>query len=51
MGDGATLQLTANLSEGQIAGAPDTATGSRIWGNAAGDIMPPLSVRWHLGAR
>jgi len=51
MGDGATLQLTANLSESQIASAPGNATGARIWGNDTGETMPSLSVLWHLGAR
>jgi malto-oligosyltrehalose trehalohydrolase len=51
MGDGATLQLTANLSESQIASAPGRTTGTRIWGNDTGETMPSLSVLWHLGAR
>jgi maltooligosyltrehalose trehalohydrolase len=50
MGDDATLQLTANLSESRIASAPGT-TGTRIWGNDTGETMPSLSVLWHLGAR
>ena len=51
MGDGATLQLTANLSESQIVRAPGQPTGTLIWGNDTGETMPPLSVLWHLGAR
>jgi malto-oligosyltrehalose trehalohydrolase len=50
MGDGATLLLTANLSESQIAGARGKPIGPRIWGDDTGDTMPPLSVAWHLGA-
>jgi len=51
MGDGAALQLTANLSERQISGVPSKPTGTRIWGNDTGETMAPLSVLWHLGAR
>jgi malto-oligosyltrehalose trehalohydrolase len=51
MGDGATLQLTANLSEGKMTRAPGNATGTPIWGNDTGETMPSLSVLWHLGAR
>ena len=51
MGDGATLQLSANLSENEMAGAPGRTTGTLIWGNDTGETMPPLSVSWHLGAR
>ena len=51
MDDGATLQLTANLSEKQIAWVPDLPTGRRIWGNDTGATLAPLSVLWHLGTR
>jgi maltooligosyltrehalose trehalohydrolase len=50
MGDGATLRLTANLSDAEIA-SPVDKTGSQIWGGGTGRTMPPWSVRWHLGAR
>jgi malto-oligosyltrehalose trehalohydrolase len=50
MGDGVTLQLTANLSEITMTRAPGWATGTPIWGNDAGETLPPLSVLWHLGA-
>jgi maltooligosyltrehalose trehalohydrolase len=51
MGDGATLQLSANLSENEMARAPGRTTGPLIWGNDTGETMPSLSVLWHLGAR
>jgi maltooligosyltrehalose trehalohydrolase len=50
MGDDATLQLTANLSESRIASAPGKTTGTPIWGNDTGETIPSLSVVWHLGA-
>jgi maltooligosyltrehalose trehalohydrolase len=49
MGDGATLRLTANLSENEIAGAPAQA-GSAIWGSEAVDRLPPWSAFWRIGA-
>ena len=48
MGDGTTLRLLANLSEKDIA-RPEAATGTPIWGEAAGDRLPSWSVIWHLG--
>jgi malto-oligosyltrehalose trehalohydrolase len=51
MGDGATLQLSANLSENEMARAPGRTTGALIWGNDTGETMSSLSVLWHLGAR
>jgi malto-oligosyltrehalose trehalohydrolase len=48
--DGATLQLTANLSDTEIA-SPVDKTGSQIWGGDSGKAMPPWAVAWHLGAR
>jgi maltooligosyltrehalose trehalohydrolase len=49
MGDGATLQLMANLSERDIAQTAGEARGTLIWGNALSDSMPAWSVRWHIG--
>ena len=49
MGDGARLQLTANLSSQQIANASPLSTGSPIWGGDAGDRLPPWSVFWRIG--
>ena len=51
MGDGATLQLAANLSNGEIARAATAASGTSIWGGEAGDVMPPWSVFWRIGGR
>ena len=50
MNDGATLQLTANLSDAEIA-SPVDRPGTQIWGDDTAKTMPPWSVRWHLGAR
>jgi maltooligosyltrehalose trehalohydrolase len=51
MGDGATLQLTANLSDHEIAYKRIEASGSPIWGGETGDLMPPWSVFWRIGGR
>jgi maltooligosyltrehalose trehalohydrolase len=51
MGDGAILQVTANLSNRETAHKPARASGTPIWGGEAGDLMPPWSVFWRLEAR
>ena len=51
MGDGATLRLLANLSNGAIARNRSETPGTRIWGGATGDLLPPWSVFWHIGER
>ena len=51
MGDGATLQLVANLSNNEIAGKASAASGTPIWGGEADDLMPPWSVFWRIGGR
>jgi maltooligosyltrehalose trehalohydrolase len=51
MGDGATLQLAANLSNSEIARKAIAASGTPIWGGKAGDFMPPWSVFWRIGGR
>jgi maltooligosyltrehalose trehalohydrolase len=51
MGDGATLQLVANLSNSEIARKASAASGISIWGGEAGDVMPPWSVFWRIGGR
>jgi malto-oligosyltrehalose trehalohydrolase len=51
MGDGASLQLEANLSNAAIARKPGEASGRKIWGGKAGESIAPWSVVWHLGAR
>jgi len=50
MGDGATLQLKANLSKYELAHQHDNTTGTQIWGSETGRVMPPWSVFWYLGA-
>jgi maltooligosyltrehalose trehalohydrolase len=49
--DGATLTLTANLSNTGVAHQAIETTGSLIWGEAPGDIMRPWAVCWRLDAR
>jgi maltooligosyltrehalose trehalohydrolase len=51
MGDGATLRLTANLSDRPIAHQQRKAARTSIWGGEATDPIPPWSVFWHLGER
>jgi malto-oligosyltrehalose trehalohydrolase len=51
MGDGAALQLLANLSNKDIAHKTHELSGIKIWGGDAGDSIAPWSVFWHLGAR
>jgi maltooligosyltrehalose trehalohydrolase len=51
MGDGATLQLVANLSNSEIARKASAASGTSIWGGEPGDLMPPWSVFWRIGGR
>jgi maltooligosyltrehalose trehalohydrolase len=51
MGDGATLQLVANLSNSEIARKASAASGTPIWGGEARDLMPPWSVFWRIGGR
>jgi maltooligosyltrehalose trehalohydrolase len=51
MGDGALLRLTANLSSTNIERAAGETTGVPIWGDMAGDHMPPRSVCWRLEPR
>ena len=51
MGGDATLQLTANLSNSEIAHKRSEATGNPIWGAETGDLMPPWSVFWRIGGQ
>jgi malto-oligosyltrehalose trehalohydrolase len=51
MGDGATLQLAANLSNRKIAHKRSEATGTSIWGGETGDLIPPWSVFWRIGGQ
>jgi maltooligosyltrehalose trehalohydrolase len=50
MGDGASLQLLANLSDRAI-DAQTELTGAKIWGSGAGGSVAPWSVLWHIGGR
>jgi len=49
MGDGATLCLTANLSDQAISHAAGGAKGTPIWGNELNGGVPPWSVLWRIG--
>ena len=51
MGDGATLQLAANLSNSEIAPKAIAASGTPIWGGESGGLMPRWSVFWRIGGR
>ena len=51
MGDGATLQLAANLSNSEIARKAIAASGTPIWGGESGGLMPRWSVFWRIGGR
>ena len=51
MGDGATLQLAANLSNSEIAHKAIEASGTPIWGGESGGLMPRWSVFWRIGGR
>jgi malto-oligosyltrehalose trehalohydrolase len=49
MGDGASLQLLANLSDREIANKPNEPTGTQIWGGDVKDSIAPWSVFWRIG--
>jgi maltooligosyltrehalose trehalohydrolase len=51
MGDSASLQLVANLSNNPIAHERNGTNAIPIWGGEAGDLIPPWSVFWRIGAR
>jgi maltooligosyltrehalose trehalohydrolase len=51
LGDGATLELIANLSNAVIAHQAVETTGTSIWGDEPGEAVRPLSVCWRLEAR
>jgi malto-oligosyltrehalose trehalohydrolase len=51
MGDGATLQLEANLSTREVARQRSRTTGTPIWGGETSEPIPPWSVFWRLEAR
>jgi len=49
LGDGAALQLLANLSDREIAGNKPPETGTKIWGNDLSGVIAPWTVYWHIG--
>jgi len=49
MGDGTTLALVANLSNGDVSHQPGEITGTPIWGGALSESVPPWSVFWRIG--
>jgi maltooligosyltrehalose trehalohydrolase len=51
LGDGATLRLTANLSNTAITQRQRETTGAMIWGGALGEVIKPWAVFWSLDAR
>jgi len=51
MGDGLMLRLQANLSKVPVTRVAKEVGTRLIWGHDVGDLMPPWSVTWHLGAR
>ncbi|HEV7876651.1 malto-oligosyltrehalose trehalohydrolase [Bradyrhizobium sp.] len=50
MGDGASLHLSANLSDQVVVHKTSQSRGTRIWGGDAEDTIAPWSVFWHIGA-
>src|SRR3954465_3877119 len=51
LGESATLQLAANLSNEAVRRPDNLNTGRIIWGDGAPETMPPWSVVWTIGAR
>jgi maltooligosyltrehalose trehalohydrolase len=49
LGDGSRLLLLANLSDAKPR-SPQMQAGTPIWGGTAGEILPPWSVFWSIGA-
>ncbi|HJZ21793.1 MAG TPA: malto-oligosyltrehalose trehalohydrolase [Bradyrhizobium sp.] len=49
MGDGTTLWLLANLSNGNVTREPGEITGTPIWGGALSESVAPWSVFWRIG--
>jgi maltooligosyltrehalose trehalohydrolase len=50
MGDGALLQLLANLSDRAIDSQTEM-TGTKIWGSDLSGVLSPWAVHWHIGKR
>jgi 1,4-alpha-glucan branching enzyme len=51
MSGGATLRLTANLSNSEIVHKRSEATGTPIWGGETSEVIAPWSVFWRLEAQ
>jgi malto-oligosyltrehalose trehalohydrolase len=51
MGDGAALQLLANLSDRATSRTISEAAGTQIWGGDRGETIAPWSVFWRIGAQ
>jgi malto-oligosyltrehalose trehalohydrolase len=51
LGDGATLRLTANLSNGATPAPTIEPAGTPIWGGEIAGPLPPWSVFWRLESR
>ena len=51
LGDGARLELTANLSNRELTGQPVETRGIPIWGGAPREVMTPWSVFWRVETR
>jgi malto-oligosyltrehalose trehalohydrolase len=51
LGDGARLELKANLSNAEITEKPLETRGIPIWGGAPGSVLKPWSVFWRLEPR
>jgi maltooligosyltrehalose trehalohydrolase len=51
LGDRARLELTANLSNREIADKPHQTSDIPIWGGAPGAVMKPWSVFWRVEPR
>ncbi len=51
MGDGARLELTANLSDNAIAAPEFEPKGTPIWGGEIAEPLPPWSILWRLDSR
>jgi maltooligosyltrehalose trehalohydrolase len=49
MGDGASLQLVANLSDQAVSHPAGIPAGTLIWGSELGDSVPPWTALWRLG--
>ena len=49
LGDGRSLLLLANLSDGAVEQPPHTRAGRPIWGGEPASTLPPWAVFWSIG--